>query len=106
MEHAETRAFRGVCLPPAIWAVHFGAVYSLAAAACAPRGMMALDAARLSAVGATVLALILIGLVQLATAAGTEAGAQLRRGALWSGWISATAVLAGLIPALVFDSCV
>jgi hypothetical protein len=101
----QTRGGWAVALPPLIWGVHFLAVYGLGSAACAPRGLMALDAARLSMAGAGLVGLVLIGASYGVLRPRGGAAPNLSRAAFWSALISALAVAVQTAPAAFFASC-
>ncbi len=97
--------------PPIVWALHFIAVYALISAACAPRGLLSPDLARIAAGGLTLtLALLLAAWMVQARRRRSRLDAadpdmSLAIAAWWSAQISLLAVRANLWPLAVMTHC-
>ncbi len=93
-------AVRDILRPALLWAVHFTLVYAALSAACAPRGLIEPAVANLFVLVLTVPAAIgaLVG-------ARRKGPGPLGRAALWSGVISALAIVFNAAPVLLMNGC-
>jgi hypothetical protein len=104
----KTGAVFRAATPVLLWALHFAAIYALLSAACAPRELLAVEAARIVSV------LLTAALAIAALALLVAAGRGLRRGApdpameqaaWWSALISLLAILANAWPVATLPGC-